>query len=118
MWIIEDENGQFVRTTNDPRPDESWVLTGRHDYPEWRAFWLHFADEPPINPATQSLNPATPVKTSEGWVQAWIIVNKTPEEIRQLVPVVTMNQFELGLHRTGDLEIVRAAIAEIGVKLR
>jgi hypothetical protein len=112
MFLKELDNG--VVYPYDYRSDyPDMTIISENDIPEYGIYWV-FPATMPLILATEKTVEADPVKIEGRYHQRWQVINKTPEEIRQLVPVVTMNQFEIALFRTGDLELVKAAIAEIG----
>lgn len=70
--------------------------------------------QPPIDNLTQNIAEKDPEFINGEWVQDWIIWEKTDEEKRNIVPVVSMVQFQMALEQKGQLESIAAMVEAIG----
>lgn len=70
--------------------------------------------QPPVDNLTQNLAPKTPEFIDGEWVQDWLVTGKTAEEKRNIIPVVSMVQFQMALAEKGILETIAAMVEEIG----
>lgn len=70
--------------------------------------------QPSVDFLTQNVTPKDPEFINGEWVQDWVVTDKTAEEKRNIVPVVTMNRAKKALQREGKLEAINDAVAAIG----
>jgi hypothetical protein len=124
MSIIKVIDGQVVDVCYD-----RWKLVS--DYPDidfplnflmesnpeisnYNAYPCSVLSKPPVDDTKFNLSAKQPELRDGAWVQDWEVIEKTADEKRNLVPVVSMVQFQMALDIQGQLENISAIVASVG----
>lgn len=81
---------------------------------EFNCYEVFVDAKPTHDDLNQNIKLISPYLDGNTWRQSWEITEKSPEEKRNLVPIVGMAQARKALFQTGKLELVNAAVQQSG----
>lgn len=111
--FLKEENDGVIYPYNYQNDYPYLVIPQGENYPEGTIYWV-FSSPMPEVATTEKVIEIDPEKIGRNYYQKWAVEPKTAEEIRQLVPMVAMNQAKKALLRGGKLQAVDEVIAAVG----